>query len=145
MAKGKGNPGAGRPAGSKNKRTLAAEAMRERILAEGQSPLEVMIDGMRAALKRGAAIEKELAAFKIDANTDTDRIKALAELQAEGRRYIMAAHECAKDAAPYLHPKLANVTVEGSIAHSWEDVLSQLDDSESKALEWTDQTNSTHH
>jgi hypothetical protein len=142
MAKGKGNPGAGRPAGSKNKRTLAAEAMRERILEEGKSPLEVMVDGMRTALQRAGKLETDLAKIQVDAGMDADRIKALAELYAESRRYIMAAHECAKDAAPYLHPKLANLTVEGSISHAWEDVLAQLDDNDTESPEWMAQTNS---
>ena len=147
MSKGKANPGAGRPKGSKNKRTLAAEAMREQILAEGKSPLEVMVDGMRTALERAAKLKTDLEKFALPADADAEKIKALVELHAESRRYIMAAHECAKDAAPYLHPKLANLTVEGSVTHTWEDLLAQLDDPDhnAEAEEWTTPDNQLRH
>jgi hypothetical protein len=144
MARGGKREGAGRKAGGKNKRTLAAEALRERILDEGESPLEVMIGNMRSALQRAGKLETELAKIQVDASIDAERIKALADLHAESRRYIMAAHECAKDAAPYLHPKLANLTVEGSISHAWEDVLAQLDDNDVESPEWTAQSNTAH-
>jgi hypothetical protein len=127
MARGGKREGAGRKAGAKNKRTLAAEALRESILEQGESPLEVMIENMRTAREKAAALAEDLAAFKIDAGADADRIAALANLHKECRALMMAAHECAKDAAPYLHPKLANIEVAGALAVTWEDQLAALD------------------
>jgi hypothetical protein len=127
MARGGKREGAGRKEGSKNKRTLAAEALRERILEEGESPLEVMIENMRTAREKAAVLAEDLTSFEIDASADADRFAALANLHKECRALMMAAHECAKDAAPYLHPKLANIEVAGGLAITWEDQLAALD------------------
>lgn len=69
-------PGAGRPLGSKNRRTqeiarLAAEA--------GITPIEVMLGAMRDLWAEGTPAAKREAA------------------------------EIAKDAAPYIHPRLASI------------------------------------
>lgn len=79
MAKGGVRPGAGRPKGSKSNLTLQREAVAAKALADGVTPLEVMLDTMR-------------------------------ELFAAGDK--MAACQVAKDAAPYIHPKLANATLQ---------------------------------
>jgi len=107
---GGARPGAGRKVGEPNKRTQLAEADRERILSEGDSPLDVMIAGMRRAQDQAASVEAKIEAFAVEpANATPDMVKALAELHRAATGYLHAAHECAKDAAPYLHPRLATV------------------------------------
>src|SRR5436305_1833373 len=73
MKNGGKRPGAGRPRGLANIKT---RALAEKVLADGVSPLEVMI-------------------------------KAMHEHYA-ARRWDDAA-AAAKDAAPYVHPKLASI------------------------------------
>jgi D-arabinose 1-dehydrogenase-like Zn-dependent alcohol dehydrogenase len=128
MANGGKRPGAGRKAGGKNKRTLAAEALRTKLLEEGESPLEVMIGNMRTAQRKAAKVVADLDKVTIPANASPEQLEAAALLAKEARLLMMAAHECAKDAAPYLHPKLANIEVEGSMTLTWEDALEALDE-----------------
>ena len=128
MAKGGKREGAGRKAGGKNKRTLAAEALRTKLLEEGDSPLEVMIGNMRVAQRQANKVVAEIDKATLPAGASTEQIEAMAQLTKETRLLMMAAHECAKDAAPYLHPKLANIEVEGSMTLTWEDALAAIDD-----------------
>jgi D-arabinose 1-dehydrogenase-like Zn-dependent alcohol dehydrogenase len=128
MANGGKRPGAGRKKGGKNKRTLAAEALRTKLLEEGDSPLEVMIGNMRTAQRKAAKVVADLDKVTIPANASPEQLEAAAQLAKEARLLMMAAHECAKDAAPYLHPKLANIEVEGSMTLTWEDALEALDE-----------------
>jgi hypothetical protein len=69
-------PGAGRPAGSKNRRS--AEIART-AAEEGITPIEVMLGAMRDLWAQGTPEAKREAA------------------------------EIAKDAAPYIHPRLASI------------------------------------
>src|SRR3954454_11081885 len=71
MPKGGSREGAGRPRGSRGKRTQASIAQAETL---GPTPLEILLESMHAA-------------------------------RAEGER--AEAVDCAKAAAPYVHPKLA--------------------------------------
>lgn len=74
--KGGKRAGAGRPKGSQNKATYQRLEVALQALAEGKTPLEVMLEAMRTAYDAGGAI---------------------------------AAMPYAKEAAPYLHPKLSSV------------------------------------
>src|SRR3954452_4313785 len=71
MPKGGRREGAGRPRGSRGRRTRESTARAEAL---GPTPLEVLLESMHAA-------------------------------RAEGER--AEAGDCAKAAAPYVHPKLA--------------------------------------
>lgn len=75
-SKGGARPGAGRPRGVLSKKT---DDIIAKSLAEGITPLEVMLAAMHDALK----ISNE------------------------------AAHPFAKDAAPYMHPKISNIELTG--------------------------------
>jgi uncharacterized protein (DUF433 family) len=79
--KGGKRPGAGRPTGTKSisTRRRKAQAVVEAV-AEGITPLEVMLKAMHSALQR---------------------------------ENLKEAHNYAKDAAPYIHPKLAAMTHSG--------------------------------
>lgn len=101
MPRGGKRDGAGRP--------LAASTVRSREIAQeaiqkGITPLEVMLDNMRFAYDEAAVlIAKALGADKIT----SDEVKEIFR-----RRDV--AQECAKDAAPYVHAKLANMEVTGA-------------------------------
>ena len=125
MAKGGKREGAGRKAGGKNKRTLAAETLRSKLLEDGDSPLEVMIGNMRTAQRKANKLIAELDKVTL-AGASAETLEATAQLTKETRALMMAAHECAKDAAPYLHPKLANIEVDGSMSITLEAALESL-------------------
>src|SRR3990167_2995559 len=97
MARGGTRPGAGRKKNTPNK---ATQKRQEEIAKSGATPLEIMIENMRFAHENGAAV---LA--KIMRGEDGSDVDALKELL----RFRQMAQECAKDAAPYVHPRLAAV------------------------------------
>lgn len=117
MAHGGKREGAGRPKGALAVRT---REVAERALAEGKAPLEVMLDNMRhfqqVALDAEATLEGLTAAEftgKVTAETPEDQFKALLAQVKKTAGFRQMAHECARDAAPYMHAKLANVTIGG--------------------------------
>ena len=79
----------GRKKGTPNKTTAAMAAA---VAASGKAPLEVMIENMR---------------HFDEAATNTSEIEV-----SDGLR--MQAQECAKDAAPYIHPKLQAIEHSGA-------------------------------
>lgn len=88
MAHGGKRPGAGRKKGTPNKATQARQA---KVASTGIEPLDVMIENMRA--------------FHAAAGEEQD-VK-------EAHKLRLAAQECAKDAAPYVHPKLSAIEHSG--------------------------------
>lgn len=115
MAHGGKRSGAGRPTGAV---TLRTREVAEKALAEGKTPLEVMLDNMRhfqqVALDAEAVIEGiQEDELKSLGETHEDQFKALLAKvkQAAGLRQM--AHECARDAAGYMHAKLSSVTLAG--------------------------------
>lgn len=107
MAKGGARAGAGRKPGSVTQKTreIAAKAT-----AEGITPLEVMLRAMRehvelADMLRTQAIEAEAAVLTGDADADLPMKLRQGALGAIGQ-----ASTLAKDAAPYMHARLAQVT-----------------------------------
>lgn len=93
MAIGGKREGAGRKAGSMTKRTreIAEQAAQRNI-----TPLEVMIENMEFA--RDQALE---ARKKADTETEAS--------------YRSLAQTAAKDAAPYIHPRLANIEMKSDV------------------------------
>ncbi len=87
---GGAKPGAGRKKGVPNKATLARQAA---IAASGITPLDVIIADMRHHF---ALYEAEAAK---GAKADISLLSAS----------LASAREAAKDAAPYVHPRLAAV------------------------------------
>lgn len=100
--KGGKRPGAGRPKGATTKRT-AAVALQAAAL--GVTPIEVMLASMRAHYAQAIGEDggiKDLAAAKV-------------------------AADLAKDAAPYVHPRLQSV--DATLRHRFEDLSDEeLDD-----------------
>ena len=88
---GGSRPGAGRPKGATTRRTqeIAAKEF------EKVTPLEVMLANMRFAHERAEEVAKVVAGGP----GDPDTFKELLRLR-------QMAQDCAKDAAPYMHPRL---------------------------------------
>lgn len=115
MARGGKREGAGRKAGALTERTRATA---ERALAEGLVPLDVMLDNMRhfqqVALDAEAVIEsmneEQVAGL---GQTHEEQFKALLAKVKQAAGLRVMAHECARDAASYMHPKLSSVSVAG--------------------------------
>ena len=82
MANGGARPGAGRKPGGKNKRT---QEIALKAAQEGATPIEVMLGAMRMAWTEAQQLEDKL-----------EQVKA-----------AKAAADIAKEAAPYVHPKMA--------------------------------------
>lgn len=111
---GGARPGAGRKPGSKKTRTMELAAA---AAEKGITPIEVMLDNMRHYYKQACtahtaltALEDELQATGADAGEVADATQGLRALADVARR---AAQESAKEAAPYIHPKLQSVTLGG--------------------------------
>jgi hypothetical protein len=93
----KGRKTGGRQKGTPNKRTIAKQTValerQEQAVAAGVTPLEVMIADMR--FHHAAAIRE------LDRGAEADLAKVATSLS--------AARAAAKDAAPYIHPRLAAI------------------------------------
>lgn len=117
MSHGGKREGAGRPKGALTVRT---REVAERALAEGRVPLEIMLDNMihfqQVALDAEATLEGlTVAEFtgKVTAETPEEQFKALLAQVKKTAGFRQLAQEAARDAAPYMHAKLASVTVAG--------------------------------
>ena len=117
MARGGKREGSGRKVGSLTKRT---QEVAERAIAEGTSPLEVMLDNMRHFQQVAFDAEAVLAGLTAEEYTGVEMTpedqfkKLLAEVKKAAGLRVMA-HECARDAAPYVHPKLSAVDMTGAV------------------------------
>jgi hypothetical protein len=118
MARGGKREGAGRKVGALTKRTRETA---ERALAEGMSPLDVMLDNMRhfqqVALDAEATLEGLTASeFSEQVPRDAspeDQFKFLLAQVKKTAGFRSMAQECARDAASYMHPKLNSVSHKG--------------------------------
>jgi hypothetical protein len=93
MPRGGKRPGAGRKPGRLNNRTIARKQLALTAAGQGVTPLETMLRRMRYYIK--------LAERELEKGDNADRGMIDSALK--------AAHESAKDAAPYLHPRLSAV------------------------------------
>jgi len=132
MSHGGPRAGAGRPKGAVTKRT---REVAERALAEGKTPLEVMLDNMRhfqqVALDAEATLEGltvEEFTGRITAETPEEQFKALLAQVKKTAGFRQMAQECARDAAPFIHAKLSAVQHSGDMTVRHEDALDELDD-----------------
>lgn len=113
----KGKKTGGRTKGIRNK---ATQKLRDEVVATGLTPEYVMIDNMRHAYRQALEIEANIGLDTIK-GTD-DPAEQFERLMIEVKRavgYRQVAQECAKDAAPYCHPRLASteaaVSVDGKL------------------------------
>lgn len=113
--RGGARKGAGRKAGSITTKT---REIADRAMAEGITPLEVMLQSMRRCWDDAESFQAKVAGGDKDA-----------ALVVMGAR--QAACAIAKDAAPYVHPRLAAVEHSGGLKLShddWVDGLAEPDD-----------------
>jgi hypothetical protein len=96
MARGGKRTNAGRKPGTVSEATQRRKAVAEKALEEGISPLDVMLITMRSLWKQAVGPDGEVVNI--------------------GK--AMQANVVAKDAAPFIHPKLASIdaNVRGDIA-----------------------------
>jgi hypothetical protein len=110
--------GAGRKVGALTTKTRETA---ERALATGMSPLEVMLENMRhfqqVALDAEATLEGLTASeFSEQVPRDASPEEQFKFLLAQVKKtagFRSMAQECARDAAPYIHPKLSAVSHTG--------------------------------
>ena len=115
MARGGKREGAGRPQGAVTKRT---REIADRALAEGKAPLEVMLDNMRHFQQVALDAEAVLAGLSVEEISGKDmspeeQFKMLLAKAKNAAGFRQMAQECARDAAGYMHAKLAAVTIGG--------------------------------
>jgi hypothetical protein len=89
-------------------------------MADGKTPLEIMLENMRHFQQvafDAEAVVADLTADEIAGQkmTPDEQFKFLLAKVKHAAGLRQMAHECARDAAPFIHPKLA------SVAHTGED------------------------
>lgn len=115
MARGGKREGAGRKKGAL---TIRTRETAERAIAEGRSPLEIMLDNMVHFQQVAMDAEATLASLTAEeitgqASTPEEQFKLLLAKAKQAAGLRQMAHECARDAAPYIHPKLSAIQHSG--------------------------------
>jgi hypothetical protein len=135
MPRGGKREGAGRPEGAL---TIKTRKIAERALADGCTPLDVMLENMRHFQQVALDAEAFLATMTATdlpgrPEKPEDQFKALlAEVKkAAGFRHM--AHECARDASPYIHARLSSVEMSANVNMTHEQWLDSLTDSAGEA------------
>lgn len=124
-------PRSGRPKGAPNRATQERQA---KVAAEGVTPLQVMIANMRFAhqeaetlLAKVAAGDKEvLAQIALEAGSPDGEPAVLTAIR-KALKLREAAQLCARDAAPYVHPRLTSVEHSGELTITHEEALDELE------------------
>ena len=113
--RGGAREGAGRPKGKLNNRT---KVLMERAAVAGIMPIEVLLNDMRYFYNLG---ERQLAdvAIYADISAQEAAFKTALGLKA-------LARECAIQAAPYVHPKLASIQANVTVSNH-ETALAELE------------------
>lgn len=117
MPRGGKREGAGRKQGSL---TLRTRQIAERAAAEGKTPLDVMLDNMRHFQQVALDAEAVLATMTASdlpghPEKPEEQFKALLAEVKKAAGFRQMAHECARDASPYLHARLSAVQHSGTI------------------------------
>lgn len=118
-----------RPKGSKSKTTLLREAQAEetlkKALALGITPLEYMLGVMRAVPKPFIEPVKWAGESLGDFHKRSAALRDAYDEYVE--RHEGTRMEAAKNAAPYVHPKLAQIEHKGDMKHAHELALAELE------------------
>lgn len=107
MGHGGSRIGAGKKKGSLNKRTIAIRALTDKAIDAGVTPLEVMLENMRFYYDKAKVAEQILMDAIAAKKQPDDVINALRELCS----FRDESTKCAEKAAPYVHSRLAALTV----------------------------------
>ena len=116
MSRGGARIGAGRPANRPNKTSALRE---QRVAQSGITPLDVMVDNMRVAYENALNSERQLKNIQIEGLNSEDAFKALLNAVRGVVNYRKIAEECARDAAVYVHPRLAQVEHTGEVTQNY--------------------------
>ena len=92
-------PGGGRPKGALNKKT---QELIIRATEEGISPLDVLLNGMREFYSLAEREYAKIKGHEFDSEDNIEKFKSVVGFKNLARDY-------ARDAAPYVHPKLASL------------------------------------
>ena len=133
MPRGGKRDGAGRPVGALTTRTREVAA---KAIAEGMSPLEIMLQNMahfqQVALDAESTLDGLTASeFSTQVPGDASPEEQFKFLLAQVKKtagFRQLAQDAARDAAPYVHPKLASIEHSGELKLTHEDALAALDD-----------------
>lgn len=138
MAKGGKRPGAGRKPGVPNKQRIPAHQKAKEIayraLDDGENtPLEIMLEAARFFV----AEARRLRALPGMTETSVAKpvvagAKPIVATATAAGAYVAAA-ECAKKAAPYVHPTLSSAEIKAS--HQFEEALLSFDEAIRQAQE----------
>lgn len=118
MSRGGKREGAGRPAGAESAVTVKRREVADRALAEGKSPLDVMLDNMVHFQQVALDAEATLAGLSAEEFTGRnlepqEQFKALLAEVKKTAGFRQMAQDCARDAAAYMHPRLASIEQSG--------------------------------
>ncbi len=130
MAHGGKRQGAGRREGALTTKT---RLIAERALAEGCTPLDVMLTNMRHFQQVALDAEAVLATMSATdlpgkPEKPEDQFKALLAEVKKAAGFRQMAHDCARDASPYIHPRLSSVEVSANVNMTHEQWLDSLID-----------------
>lgn len=117
MPRGGKRIGSGRKVGAITKRT---RAVAEKAAATGRTPLEVMLDNMWHFQKVAEDAEAVISCMNEEqfaslGGSHEEQFKELLAKVKAAAGLRQMAHECARDAAGYMHPKLSAVQHSGHL------------------------------
>lgn len=112
MAAGHGGkrPGSGRKV---NALTVRSRATAQRLEAKGETPLDIMVANMLHFQKLAESAEVALAELSAVAIAELQPEDQFKKLMAEVKKTVglrESAQNCARDAAPYIHPRLTAIS-----------------------------------
>lgn len=105
---------AGRKPGSVAKRLMGVREITGDIIRQGKVPLRVMINNMLYYDEQAVYLEEQFSeamADHVKSFSEKGFIKAL-ELLAQVSDARMKSQKCAVDAAPFLHPRLSQISMD---------------------------------
>lgn len=122
--RGGARAGSGRKPGlaSEKKYGTVLEAM-SRPEMEGLTPIIVMTDNMKYYHDRAADFDKKLAEVADSMTVEQiaqggEKVMTVLKLISKIGEFRLKAQECAVDAAPYVHPRLAAMAIKVSVGDS---------------------------
>lgn len=105
----------GRPSGAEGKRNRALRELSDKLVAEGASPLEVMLTNMRFYHEQAESLLVRILTGIADRRAS--KVKVLQMLKDLGH-FRDKAQACASDAARFVHPQLSAVAVKARVDHN---------------------------
>lgn len=106
-----GERGQGRKKGSVSEKTKMLREISKKAIQQGITPLEVMLDNMRFYHSQAGDLLSKILEGINKKKPPAELVEMLNNLGS----FRKMAGEAAVDAAPYCHPRLANIQVEGGI------------------------------